>query len=171
MNKEQKEQEIAVLKDKLTRSKHIIVTDHSGIDVEKINILRGKLRQADSELRVSKNTFLKLAVKDSDFEGLAEHFEGPTSLIFGFEEPMAPAKVVRDSIKESEKPKFKAFYYEGEMRDYDMLKMIADLPPKEQVLSMLVSTVEGPIVKFVGLLDGATRDLIGTIDALAESRK
>jgi large subunit ribosomal protein L10 len=170
LNKEQKEKEIAVLKEKLARSKHVIVADHTGIDVEKINVFRKKLKEADSELRVAKNTFLKLAVKDTDLEDLAEHFVGPTSLIFGYDEPMAPAKVVRNSIKEIEKPQFKAYYYEGKLHEFDTFKMIADLPPKEQVLAALVSTVEAPISKFISLIDAATSELIGTIDALAESR-
>jgi large subunit ribosomal protein L10 len=170
LKKEHKEQELAILKDKLTRSKHVIVTDHSGIDVENINIFRNKLKDADSELRVSKNTFLRLAVKDTDFAELAKHFVGPTSLIFGYDEPMAPAKVVKDSIKASEKPGFKAYFYEGALRDYDTFKMIADLPPKEQVLALLISTVEAPITNFISLLESATREFIGTIDALAESK-
>ena len=170
LNKEQKEQEIAVLKEKLERSKHVIVTDHTGIDVENINVFRKKLKDADSELRVAKNTFLRLVVKDTDLEDLAEHFVGPTSLIFGYDEPMAPAKVVRDSIKESEKPKFKAYFYEGKLHDFETFKMIADLPPKEQVLATLISTVEAPISNFVSLLDAAASEFIGTLDALAESK-
>ena len=170
MNKAQKEQEIAILKDKLSRSKHVIVTDHTGIDVENINVFRNKLREADSELRVSKNTFLTLAVKDTEFAELAKHFVGPTSLIFGYEEPMAPAKVVRDSIKTSEKPKFKAYFYEGALHNFDTFKMIADLPPKEQVLATVISTVEAPISNFISLLEAATREFIGTLDSLAESK-
>ena len=171
MNREQKEKEVAVLKDMLSRSRHVTVTDHTGINVADMTQLRRKLRASGSEFRVSKNTFLRLAVKDTEFEPLSEHFIGPTSIVFGFNEPMAAAKVINESIKEIEKPKFKTYYYEGQTLGFDALKKIAELPSKEEVLARLISTVEGPISKFISLLDAAAVEFIGTLDALAESRK
>ncbi len=171
MNKEQKEKEIAVLKDMFSRSKHIAVTDHSGINVNDMVQLRNRFKEAKSEFRVSKNTFLRRAIKNTDFEALTEHFVGPTSLVFGYDDPMTPAKVLHESIKASEKPKFKSYFYEGQVLGFDALKRIAELPPRDQVLAMLISTVEGPISQFVSLLDGAMAECIGTLDSLAESRK
>ncbi len=171
MNKEQKEKEIAVLKDKLSRSKHLMVTDHSGINVADMTILRRKLRSADSEFRVAKNTFLRLAVKGTDFEELGKYFYGPTSLVFGYDEPAAPAKIVHETIKESEKPQVKSYFYEGQIHDFATLKRIAELPSRDQVLAGLISTVEAPISQFISLLESASREFVGTLEALIESRK
>lgn len=171
MNKEQKEKEVAILKDMFSRSKHVAVTDHSGINVNDMIELRRNLKKAQSELRVSKNTFLRLAVKGTEFETLSEHFNGPTSILFGYAEPMEPAKIIHESIKKSEKPKFKSYFYEGQVFGFDVLKRIAELPPRDQVIAMLISTVEGPISNFVSLLDGAMAEFIGTVDSLAESKK
>jgi large subunit ribosomal protein L10 len=171
LNREQKEKEVAILKDMLSRSKHVTITDHTGINVADITQLRRKLKETSSEFRVSKNTFLRLAAKDTDFELLAEHFTGPTSIVFGFDDPVAAAKVINQSIKDIEKPKFKSYYYEGQILGFDALKRIAELPPQEQVIAILISTVEGPISQFISLLDGAAMEFLGTLEALAESRK
>lgn len=171
MNREQKEKEVAVLKDMLSRSRHITITDHTGINVADITQLRRKLKDAGSEFRISKNTFLRLAVKNTEFESLAEQFVGPTSVVFGYDDPMAAAKVINQSIKDIEKPKFKSYYFEGQVLDFNSLKRVAELPSKEEVLAQLISTVEGPISKFISLLDAAAVEFIGTLDALAESKK
>ncbi len=171
MNREQKEKEIAVLKDMLSRSRHVTVTDHTGIDVGVLTQLRRKLKEARSEFRVSKNTFLRLAVKDTDFESLAEYFTGPTSVVFGYDDPMEAAKVINQSMKDIEKPQFKSYFYEGQILGFDVLKRIAELPPRDQVIAMLIASVEVPISQFVSQLDGASMEFIGTLDALAESKK
>ncbi len=170
MNKEQKEKEVAVLKDKLTRAKHLIIADLSGINVADVSVLRRKLKEGNSEIRVSKNTLLRLAVKDTDLQELQEHFEGPTSVIYGYDDPSVPAGIIYESIKKTEKPKFKSYFYDGAQYGFDFLKRIAQLPSRDVVIAILISTVEGPITHFVSLLEAATREFIGTIDALAESK-
>ena len=170
MNKEQKEKEVAVLKDKLTRAKHLIIADLSGINVTDVSVLRRKLKEGNSEIRVSKNTLLRLAVKDTDLQELQEHFEGPTSVIYGYDDPSVPARIIYESIKETEKPKFKSYFYDGAQYGFDFLKRIAQLPSRDVVIAILISTVEGSITQFVSLLEAATRECIGTVDALAESK-
>lgn len=171
MNKEQKRHEVAILKDKLARANNVILTDHTGINVADISILRRKLKEGGSEFRVSKNTLLKLAVKDTELDHLARHFEGPTSVVFGYDDSTVPARIIYDSIRESEKPVFKACYFEGEEHGFDYLKKIALLPSRDQLLAGLVGTLDGVLSQFVSLLEAATREFIGTLDSLAESRK
>ncbi len=171
MNREQKEKEVAVLKDMFSRSRHVTITDHTGIDVGNLTLLRRKLKESQSEFRVSKNTFLKLAVRNSDFDPLAEFFTGPTSVVFGYDDPMETAKVINQSMKDIEKPRFKSYYFEGQILDFDAFKRIAELPPRDQVIAKLISTMDGSISRFISLLDGAAVEFIGTLEALAESRK
>lgn len=171
MNKEQKRNEVAILKDKLSRANNLIIADHSGINVADISLLRRKLKESGGELRVSKNTLLKLATKETELEILQKHFEGPTSVVFGYDDPSAPAKIVYDSIKETEKPLFKSYYYEGSEYGFDFLKRIAELPGRDQVIAGLIGTLDGTISNFISLLDSAAREFIGTLDALAESKK
>ena len=125
MNREQKEKEVAILKDMLSRARHLIVSDHSGINVADISLLRRKLKEGKSEIRVSKNTLFKMALADTELEVLQRHFEGPTSVVFGYDDPAVPARIIYDSIKESEKPKFKSYFYDGTEHDFEFLKRSA----------------------------------------------
>lgn len=170
MNREQKEKEVAILKDMLARAGHLIVSDHTGINVADISLLRRKLKEGKSEIRVSKNTLFKMALADTELEVLRRHFEGPTSVVFGYDDPAVPARIIYDSIKESEKPRFKSYFYDGAEHDFDFLKRIAELPSRDVVIAMLVGTVQGPIGNFIGLLDSAAREFVGTLEALIKSK-
>ncbi len=170
MDKRQKEQELVNLKDKMAKATQIMVTDHTGINVEELTQLRRKLKEAKGEFRVSKNTLLRLAVKDTDFAMLAEHFIGPTSIVLGYDDPSVPAKIIYNSIKENERPRFKAYYADGQVYGLEILKKIAELPPRNVVIATLIGTVEGPISQFIMVLEAATREFIGTLDALAKQR-
>jgi len=171
LDKNQKEQELASLKDKMARAKQIIVADHTGINVADLTVLRRKLRDAKSEFRVSKNTLLRLAVKDSPMSVLEKHFTGPTAIVFGYDDPAVPAKIVYDAIKENEKPRFKTYYLDGQLYGQDILKQIAELPPKEVIMATLIGAIQGPISQFIMVLDATARDFIGTLDALVKSKE
>ncbi len=171
MDKSQKEKELATLKEKLAGARQVIITDHTGINVADMTILRRKLKNARSEMKVTKNTLLKLAVRDTQMGVLEQHFNGPTSVIFGYDDPSVPAKIIYDSIKESEKPRFKAIFYDGTMYGPEALKTFADLPPREIVLAILIGTVQGPITQFIMVLEAATREFVGTLEALAKSKE
>ncbi len=170
MDRTEKQQELATLKEKLTNAKQIVIADHTGINVADLTVLRRKLRGAKSEFRVSKNTLLRLAVKDTDLKILEKHFDGPTAVIFGYDEPALPAKILYDSIKESEKPKFKAYYFDGKVYGLETLKKMAELPSREVIVATLIGTVEGPITQFIMVLEAASREFVGTLDALAKSK-
>jgi len=171
MNKEQKRNEVAILKDKLAKANNIIIADHTGINVADITVLRRKLKGGGGEFRVAKNTLLKLAVKDTNLESLGRHFDGPTSVVLGYDDPASPAKIIYNSIKETEKPLFKSYFFEGNEYGLDFLKRIAELPSRDQVIAGLIGSVDGVISNFISLLEAATREFIGTLDALAEKGK
>jgi large subunit ribosomal protein L10 len=171
LDKNQKEKELASLKEKMTRAKQIMIADHTGINVADITILRRKLKEARSEFRVTKNTLLRLAVKDTNLDVLEKYFNGPTAVVFGYDEPSAPAKIISTSIKEIEKPKFKAYFVDGQVYGQEMLKTMAELPPREVVLAILIATVQGPISQFISVIEAASREFIGTVDALVKSKE
>ncbi len=171
MNKEEKTREVQILKDKLSRAVNVIIADHTGINVAGISILRRRLKEGGAEFRVAKNTLLKIAVADTDLEQLNKHFQGPTSVVFGYDDPTVPIKIIYDSIKEFEKPVFKSLFYEGKEYDFGFLKRLAELPSKNEVLAGLIGTLDGVISQFISVIEGATRELIGTLDALARSKQ
>ena len=170
MDKAQKEKELASLKDKLTRAKQIMIADHTGINVADLTLLRRRIKEAKGEFRVSKNTLLKLAVKDTELTTLEEYFSGPTAVVFGYDDPALPAKIIYDSIKETEKPKFKAYYYEGRVYGLEILKKIAEMPPREVVIAGLIGSIQGPIVQFIMVVEAAAREFVATLEAVAKNK-
>jgi large subunit ribosomal protein L10 len=167
----EKQQELADLKDKLSRAKHMIIADHTGINVADISALRRKLRENKSELRIAKNTLLKLAIKDSQHAALDKFLEGPTAVVFGYDDPGVPAKIIHDAIKENEKPKFKAYFIDGNVYGIEFLKQIAELPPREVVIAGLLGSVQGPITQFIMVIEAASREFVATLDALVKSKE
>jgi large subunit ribosomal protein L10 len=170
LDRKGKERELASLKEKMIRAKQLIIADHTGINVADLTALRRKLKAARSEFRVSKNTLMRLAVRGTIQQGLEEHFVGPTAIIFGYDDPASPAKIVYGAIKETEKPRFKAYFVDGRVYGLSEMRKIAELPPREVLLGIVISTVQGPITQVIAMLEAATREFVGTIDALAKLR-
>jgi len=171
MPTKEKENQIALLKEKLTTANSVIVADHTGINVADLTVLRRDLRKSKAEFRVAKNTLLRIAARESNMEDVNQYFIGPTSMIFGFDDPSVPAKIIFEFAKKTDIPKVKAFILDKQLLTAEDYKKIAQLPSKEVVLAMVVGAVNGPILGFVMTLDGVTRKFIGLLDALAEKRK
>jgi len=171
MPTKEKEKQVAVLKDRFKQSKSVIIADHTGINVADLTTLRRDLRKAKAEFKVAKNTLLKIAVKETGYEQAVAGFTGPTSMIFGFDDPSIPAKIIYEFSKKTDIPKVKAFLLGDQIYSVSDFKRIAQLPPRDQMLSIVLGAVNGPILNFIMTIDGVTRNFIGLVDALAEARK
>jgi large subunit ribosomal protein L10 len=171
MPTEAKKKEVAVLKDKISRANNIIVTDHTGINVGELTGLRRDLKNSNAEFRIAKNTLIKIAVKESGLDNLVEYFVGPTSLIFGYDDPSLPARIIHKFQKDTEKPKVKAYILDSQLLSLEDFKTIAKLPSREELLANLVGSINWPIVEFVMTIEGVIKNLIGLFDALVEKEK
>jgi len=149
----------------------VFVTDYAGLSVTDITDLRAQLREAGVSMKVAKNTLLRLAAKQAGVPELVDHFKGPTAIAFGEKDPVAGAKVLQDFLTRLERPKVRAFMVEGKAYPGEDLKAIAELPPREVILSQLIASIEGPITGFVRTLDAVIRDFIGTVDAIAKKKE
>ncbi|MFH1700177.1 MAG: 50S ribosomal protein L10 [Candidatus Zixiibacteriota bacterium] len=164
---------VAALKEQFAEANNIIITDYAGLNVDQMTKMRRDLRQEGIKFFISKNTLMRLAAKDAGFDDMAELLTGPTAIAISNTDPNIPAKILFDSKKEFDnvkKPEIKALYIEKKFYDGAAAERIAYLPPREILLSLLVSAVEAPISEFVGTLDGIIRELVGTIDALAKKK-
>jgi large subunit ribosomal protein L10 len=165
---------VAELKEVMSEASNIFITDYAGLDVEQITKLRKELRDNGIKYVVSKNTLMRIAAKDAGYDDMVEYLTGPTALAVSNAEPNVPAKILYDSAKEFDnvkKPQVRAFYIDNQLFDGANAERIAKLPPREVLLSHLVTAVEGPIAELVGTLDGIIRELVGTVDALAAKRE
>jgi large subunit ribosomal protein L10 len=170
MLRPEKEKVVSQLKDKLAQAQSLFLTDFTGLNVEEMTRLRKIFRENKVEYRVAKNSLIRLAVQQTDFENLSHHLEGPTGLVFGYGDCTAPAKILHDFQRKIEKPKIKVFWMEGKSFGEEELKRLAQLPPRETILGQVMMSLNFPMTNLVGTLQGMLRNFIGLIDALQDAR-
>jgi len=171
MATKEKENQIALLAERLSRAGSVIITDHTGINVNDMTGLRRDLRKSKAEMKIAKNTLLRIAADKSGIGEIKKHLAGPTSMIFGFDDPAVPARIVFEFQKKNKVPEVKGFILDGKLLGEGDFKKFAQLPPRDVVLAALVGAMNGPVTNFVLTLNGIIRNFIGLVDALAETRK
>ena len=102
MNRDEKVSKVSELNETFSKAKFAVVTDYRGLKVTELEELRRELKKSDAQIRVAKNSLLKLAVKDTDYEILSEYFTGTTAVAVSFEDPVASAKALSGFAKDYE---------------------------------------------------------------------
>lgn len=172
--KEQKQEIVTVLKDKLSRAKSVVFTKFEGLTVVKNEDLRKSLRESSSEYYVAKKTLLGMAFKD--YAGFSpREFEGKVAAIFGYEDEVAPAKVVSDfrkKLSEDEKNKitFLGGILEGKFISMEEVISLSQLPGREELYAKLVGSLNAPISGFVNVLAGNLKGLVNVLKAIEEKK-
>lgn len=169
ISRAEKEVIVEELKDKFQNSKVAVFADYSGLNVAEATKLRRKLRQADCEFRVAKNTLTSLAAKQVGLEGVDPYLQGPIAIAFGTD-PVAPAKVLSEFIRETKKMEIKAGVLEGKVIDAKGVKALADLPPREVLLAQVVGGMQAPLYGFAGVLQGTLRSFVYALEAVRKQR-
>ena len=100
---EDKKDIVTGLKEQLSKSTVVILTDYKGLDVASMNHLRRQLREANCEYQVVKNTLLARASEETDIESIKDTFVGPNAVALTYEDPVAPAKVLTEFAKSNDK--------------------------------------------------------------------
>ena len=159
------------IKEKVSSAKSVILTDYMGLNVAEVTKLRAELRNNNVEYKVYKNTLASRAVKELNIEGLDESLKGPTAIAFSFDDPVAPAKVLMDFAKDNEKLQVKAGIVEGKVVTVDDIEALSKLPSREELLSMLLRTMQGPITGFVNVLAGNMRNMVNVLNAIKEQKE
>lgn len=131
----------------------VVVVDYRGLTVEQDTQLRKSLRQANVTYKVYKNTFLTMAFKGTDFEGLAPYLEGPTAVAISKEDATAPARVLAGFAKKNTALEIKGGVVEGTVYDAQGMSRIASIPSREELLSKLLGSLQSPITNFARVMN------------------
>ncbi|QTA85360.1 50S ribosomal protein L10 [Desulfonema magnum] len=174
-----KKKEIAEsLHEKFAKSQIVIVTDYKGLDVMTMNDLRKKLRTESppsepgggTEYRVAKNSLLTRASENTDAALISDQFRGPVAVALGYDDPVAPAKVLTEFAKENEKLEIKGGVMKGKVLDPDAIRRLSALPSREVLLSQALSAMNGVPGSFVRVLAGTLQQLMNVFQALQEQK-
>lgn len=133
-------------------AKSAILVDYRGLTVEQDTALRKQLREAGVVYKVYKNTMLNRAFEGTDFAQLASHLEGPTAIAFGIEDATAPARILNNVAKTAPALEFKGGVVEGTYYDAEGVKLVANIPSREVLISNLLGSLQSPITNFARVL-------------------
>ena len=167
---QQKVDAVADISKKFENAKGIYFTDCLGLNVEDMTALRKDCYREQVEFRVVKNTLARLSAKKAGFEGIEEIFEGPTAIAFSYDDPVSPARVLRDFKKSHELPELKGFIFEGEVMDKSSFTEVANLPTREQLLGRLANGLSSPMAKLVLALRGPLANFVNILNRLRNER-
>ncbi len=172
MLKDEKVKKLESLTEEFKNAKHLIFTEYKGLTVEQMNKLRKKLREADSEIKVIKNTLAKIAYKKANLNLNDEWFEGPIAIIFCKGNDFTrPVSVAYNFSKENEAFKIKIGYLDNKLHDISQLKEIAQLPPYDEMVSKLIGMLNSPVTSLVFTLKSILTKLVFTIKAIEDKKK
>ena len=167
---QQKQGIVEDIKAKFENCQSAILIDYRGLTVEEVTDLRNKFREAGVEYRVLKNTMIRRAVDALGMEGLDSVLEGPTAVAFGMEDAVAPAKIISEFIKKTNKTEIKAGVLEGKVVDVAAVNALASLPSREVLVAKVLGSMNAPITGFVTALSGNIRNLQYVLNAIGEKK-
>jgi large subunit ribosomal protein L10 len=161
---------VSGLKELLSDATTVILTDHSGMSVKQFSTLRTRLREADATFHVVKNTLVKLATEGTPVQDLVSDLEGPTSMAVTTGDPVATAKIIAQFMKEAKILQLKGGFVEGRIVTQKEVQSLSTIPPKAQLLAMVVGGLQAPIAGLVGTLQGTLAQLVMTLQAVADKQ-
>ncbi|RJQ68837.1 MAG: 50S ribosomal protein L10 [Desulfobacteraceae bacterium] len=171
MDIEAKKQLVEQLRQRMQKSKVVILTDFKGLDVATMTELRSKLREANVEYEVIKNTMLRRASEGTGVEPIKGHFEGPSAIAISYDDPVAPAKVLTDFIKVNSKLAIKIGVMSGKVIDPAGIKALSALPSREELLATVLSAMIAVPTSLVRALNDVPRRMVSVLQAIKESKE
>ena len=170
LNLAEKKEVVAELSERLKQAQAVVLAEYRGITVEDITGLRKEARASGVYLRVLKNTLARRAVQGTPFEKLADQMVGP--LAYGIsDDPVAAAKVLQAYAKKNEKLVIKAGAMPNVLMSAKEVGQLATMPSREQLLAMLMGTMQAPIAKFVQTLNEVPGKFVRTVAAVRDQKE
>jgi len=147
-----KQRIIDEIKEKLEKAQSAVIIDYIGTTVAQADAMRKKLREADVDYTVYKNTLMVRAIEGTPYEGLKDVLEGPSAIAISYDDAVAPARVLNGVIKDYKKMAFKAGVIEGTFFDAEGVQAIANLPSRDEMIAKFMGSIQSPVSKFVRTL-------------------
>jgi large subunit ribosomal protein L10 len=160
------------LTEKLGEADILYLTDFTGLSVKDMTELRRRFREVGSSFIVVKNRLALRALQELDLPDITEYLSGPTGMILGSEDPVTPAKTLRDFAKENEdRPVVKVGVVEKRLISAAEIRQLADMPSREQLLSQIMGALTAPVAGIVGVLEGLLRDIAHMVEEVARKNE
>jgi len=166
MKKEKKAQNIDKLEKSFSKATIGILTDYRGLKTPETNALRRKLQEGGGDYTVVKNTLAVKAAEKLDRKQMAELFNGPVAIAFGYGEVQDTAKVFADYLRTSKIAlTVKGGFMGNDVLSADDVNVLATLPPKAVLVAKVIGGMKGPLYSLAGVLAAPLSNLQGVLQA------
>ena len=145
---EQKQAIVADLAEKIKNSPAGVVVNYQGITVEDDTKMRKALREAGVTYTVMKNSLTGRACDEVGLGDMKQYLTGMTAIAIGQNDPVAPAKVLKEYAEKIESFNILAGYLDGAVVDKDTVMQLADIPSKEVLIAKLLGSIKSPLYSF-----------------------
>ena len=159
---------VAEVTEKLSAADAALLTEYRGMSVKAMSEIRRALKPVGGEYKVYKNTLVRFAARNAGVEGADEILTGPTAIAFVSGDVAGAAKALRDAAKTNQNLVIKGGVLAGRLITADDVQALADLPPREVVLSQIAGLFEAPLSQMASLLEAVPRTFAYGIQALID---
>ena len=160
-NIEAKKGVVADIRQKFEKAQSAVLVDYRGLNVAEVTDLRNQLRKAGVEYAVLKNTMINLAIQDMNLDDMKAHLEGPTAVAFGYEDAVAPAKILSEFAKKNKNVTIKCGVVDGAYIDEKGVEALANTPSREVLIAKIMGSMMSSVSKFVYALEAIRKKQAG----------
>ena len=140
-----KEQQVAEYAEKFAKAKSVVLVDYRGLNVAEDTSMRSELRKANVEYKVVKNRLILRAFVNAGYQGFDSVLEGPTAIAVSYDDAVAPAKIIVDNVKKTNKITVKGGVVEGKIMDAQGITKVASIPAKPVLVAQLLGMLQTPV--------------------------
>lgn len=171
MPTKQKAEIIEKIKHEFENAEAVFLVDYKGLTVKQAEGLRNELRGLNAEMKVYKNTLARIALSELEMPTMEDLLVGPTAFVVAFQDPAAPAKVVKKFAAANKGTiTVKGGLVSGQVVNADEVNAIAELPSREELIAKLLGTLQNPVAQFVRVLQGPAGAFARVVNAIAEQK-
>lgn len=166
-----KKEVVAKLTEDVNKLQVAVVFDYRGLSVAEITTLRRELYKNDAKLTVAKNTLLKRAIAGTALEAINPYLKGPTALLIGNGDQVAPVKVIKEYLKKNKKTnELRGGYLDGKALSSAEVDQLASLPSFDELRAKLLGGIASPGNSLVAAISGPQRALVNVLDQYSKQK-
>ena len=168
--RQEKQEFVQSFEKELKDIKNFCLAGYQGLTVKDLQDLRLKLKTVNATFRVIKNRLVSRVFKSLSLTSLDEHIKGPTAIILEKGDPVQTIKQLSTFSKANNKLKIRVGYFDNRFLSAEELSKIASLPPREQLIAIVIRGVSSPLIGFMNVLEGTIRNLVVVLKQIGDNK-